>query len=69
MEVSKKAFDLLNDEAKERLRACETPEDILAFAKAEGVELSDEDLEGIAGGVDWLSCTAVNCGPGIAHSS
>ena len=59
----------LTEEQIAKLKECKSQEEILQLAKAEGVELSDEDLEGIAGGVDWLSCTAVNCGPGIAHSS
>ena len=47
-------YNNLSDEAKEKARACRTPEEILALAKEEGFELSDEELEGIAGGSSWL---------------
>ena len=36
-----------------RARSCETPNDILALAKEEGFELSDDEPEGIAGGGFW----------------
>ena len=58
-------FEGLTPEQQEKAQACKTPEDILALAKEEGVELSDEDLTAIAGGVDWISCTAVCCCPGV----
>ena len=47
-------YNNLSDEAKEKARACRTPEEILVLAKEEGFELSDEELEGIAGGSSWL---------------
>ena len=37
----------------ERAKACETPEDILRLASEEGVELSDEEIEKVAGGGFW----------------
>lgn len=48
-------FDDLTVEQKERLKACKTPEEIIALAKEEGVNLTDEQLEGIAGGWGCLS--------------
>lgn len=36
----------------ERASACKTPEEILAFAQDEGLELTDEQLEAVAGGKD-----------------
>ena len=42
--------DLKNPELQEKLKAAKTPEDILALAKECGVELSDAQLEGVAGG-------------------
>ena len=47
-------YNNLSDEVKEKARACRTPEEILALAQDEGFELSDEELEGIAGGSSWL---------------
>jgi hypothetical protein len=49
-------FEDLTPELQEKAKACKSPEELLALAKREGIELSDEQLEGIAGGQDW-------CGP------
>lgn len=43
-------FEDLTPEQKNRAIACQTPEELAAFAREEGVELSDEQLEGITGG-------------------
>ena len=40
----------LTPEQMEKAKACKTIEELSAFAKAEGLELSEEQLEGIAGG-------------------
>lgn len=40
-------------ELREKLETCKTPEDVLALAKAEGYEVSDDELEAISGGVSW----------------
>ena len=37
----------------EKARACTSPDELIELAKAEGVELSDEQLEQIAGGDFW----------------
>jgi len=50
-------FEDLTEEQKAKALACETPEDMLALAKEEGFEISDEELEAIAGGgIDWGGC-------------
>ena len=46
-------FDDLTEEQKAKARACKTPEEMLALAREEGYELTDEQLEGVAGG--WMS--------------
>jgi len=43
-------FDELSEDLKERAKACKTPEEVLALVKDEGIVLSDEDLEQVAGG-------------------
>ena len=45
-------FEALDDELKEKVKACTTPEELLALAKEEDYDLSDEELEAIAGGVN-----------------
>ena len=55
----------ISPELKDKARACHTPEELFELAKEEGMELSDEDLDGIAGG--WCSehewgCPADKCG-------
>lgn len=56
--------DLKNPEVQEKLKNVQTSEELAALAKAEGVELSDEQLETIAGG-SWLEgdtwCVDVDC--------
>ena len=42
-------------ELKERARACKTVDELLELAKQEGIELSDDELEGISGGA-VLTC-------------
>ena len=45
------SFDDLTPEQLEKARACATPEELLELAKQEGFELTDEQLESVAGGV------------------
>ena len=42
--------DLKNPEFQEKLKAAKTPYELADLAREEGVELSDEQLEAIAGG-------------------
>ena len=44
-------FDSLTPEQIEKAKACKTPEELLALAKDEGLELSEEQLDSVAGGV------------------
>lgn len=41
---------LFAPDLQERAKGCQTPEEILELAREEGIELSDEDLEHVAGG-------------------
>ena len=52
----------LTDEQKAKVSACKTPEELLALAKEEGYELSDEQLSAVSGG--WRECEQdTNSGP------
>jgi predicted ribosomally synthesized peptide with nif11-like leader len=46
-------FKDLTPEQQEKARACKTPEELLALAKAEGYELTDEELGAVSGGGAW----------------
>ena len=43
--------EVLAPKLREKAKACKSPEEILALAKEEGYELSDEKLEAVNGGV------------------
>ena len=40
----------LPPELKEKAKACENPEELLELAKAEGIELTEEQLDSVSGG-------------------
>ena len=58
-------FKDLTPEQREKAKACTSAEELIALAQAEGVDLTDEQLESVAGG-DWDDCP-INCNyvPGI----
>ena len=43
-------FEDMTPEMVEEAKGCETPEERMAFIRENGVELTDEQLEGISGG-------------------
>ncbi len=46
--------DFKNPEFQEKLKNASTPEELLALAREQGFELSDEQLEDVSGGkYDW----------------
>lgn len=59
-EESDMKFEDLSPEMQEKAKAAQTPEEVLALAKAEGYELTDEELEDITGGLSWNSCPGHN---------
>ena len=43
-------FEDLTAQQKEKAIACKTPKELIELAKEEGIELTDEQLEGVSGG-------------------
>ena len=54
-------FNELTPEQKEKAKACKTPEEMLALAREEGYEISDEELEAVSGGWCPSDCNADEC--------
>ena len=55
MEDYKKMFDGLSEDLKKKATECKNAEELIALAKTEGIELTDEQMDAISGGVNW-SC-------------
>ena len=55
-------YNDLSAEQKARMAERSTPEELLELAKGEGYELSDEELELIAGGGAWDGGSCPKCG-------
>ena len=56
-------FKDLTDEQRSKFAGAKGPEDILAMAREEGYELTDEELEAISGGGFWSEdCYCPKCG-------
>ena len=49
-------FEELNEELKEKARACKSAEELTALAEAEGIELTYEMLDAASGGVSDETC-------------
>ena len=54
-------FKSLTPEQQDKARACKTAEELVALAKSEGYELSDDELTAIAGGGSWVTCSDQAC--------
>ena len=57
--------DLKNPELQEKLRSVKTVDELVALAKEEGLELTDEQLEAVAGGDSFwdgiVDCEGQTC--------
>lgn len=51
----------LTEEQKNKVKECKSSEEILALAKAEGVTLTDEQLEAVSGGICHTDDKPVKC--------
>ena len=52
----------LSEEQIKKVEACKSSEEILNLAKAEGMELSDEQLEAVSGGGCFFTIKCDKCG-------
>ena len=52
----------ITPELMEKARACKSAEELTALAESEGIELSDEQLDAVAGGSGWKGCSDYHCG-------
>ena len=43
----------ISEELKAKAAACKTTEELFALAKAEGIDISDDELSAISGGGTW----------------
>ena len=55
----------LTHEQKEKLKACETPEELLEKSREIGYELSEEELSAVSGGGMWSCSDDAPCDPYI----
>ena len=52
----------LTEEQKAKVRGCKNQEELLKLAKEEGIELTEEQLEAVSGGICTSSTKCPNCG-------
>ena len=52
-EILKEIYDSLTDEQKEKAKKCKTMDEFVKLASEEGIELPDEALDAVAGGVSF----------------
>ena len=52
----------LSEEQIKKVEACKDSEEILNLAKAEGIELTDEQLEAVSGGGCFYTIKCIKCG-------
>lgn len=48
-------YSELSDELKEKAAACTSAEELMKLAQDNMVDLSDEEVEAISGGMDWAT--------------
>ena len=66
MNIPENILSTLTDEQKKKVEAAQTPEELLALAKEAGYELSEEQLESVAGG-KWCTKDCPFCSHGPCH--
>ena len=58
----------LTEEQIAKIKACKSQEEVLKLAKEEGIELTDEQLEAVAGGCSRQYITCPKCGGRMYYS-
>lgn len=64
MQIDQRILDTLTDEQKKGLEEATTAEELAALAKKTGYDLTDEQLQAFAGGMDlswWPGCDEFIC--------
>ena len=56
--------ELKNPELLEKLKSAKTPEELVSIAQEQGIELTDEQLETVSGGIEW-TCQEYTCDRGM----
>ncbi|MBQ3373936.1 MAG: hypothetical protein IJG40_12495 [Oscillospiraceae bacterium] len=56
MNIPENILNTLTDEQKRKAEAAQSSEELLAIAKESGQELTDEQLQAVAGGLCWENC-------------
>ena len=51
MDKYQELYDTLSDDLKAKVATCKTGEELVALAEQEGIELTDEQLDAISGGI------------------
>ena len=49
------SFNELTPEQMEKARECKSSDELVKLAQSEGIELTDDQLDAIAGG-NWIDC-------------
>jgi len=63
MNIPESILGLLNDEQKKKVSSASSVEELLSIVKDFGLDLSDEQLEGLAGGTGPLGTGPLGTGP------
>ena len=60
--MKKELLKGLSEEQIAKVKACKNSDELLMLAKADGVELTDEQIEAVSGGGCFSSFKCPNCG-------
>ena len=53
----------LTEEQKAKLKSCTDSKELMSALGEMGIELTDEQLDAVAGGKEWNYCKSYNCVP------